>query len=216
MMKVALKVLGRGVFSVREASRLTGIPTRRLRRWLLGYEFRSRSGKHRSPPPVHRDFPLVDRELSLSFADLIEVRFVDHFLQAGVSWTTLRVVARRAADRIGSDHPFSSWRFKTDGKTILTEIAVGSKEPELLDLMSDQVAFKRILDPYLYRGLDFGPTHNVARWWHEAGHRKIVIDPERSLGRPILAESGVPTQVIAAAFRVEQSVAAVAEQFELP
>lgn len=139
----AFNLVGRGVFSLGEASRLTGIPSRRIRRWLTGYEFRSRLGPRYSPPPVQH-------------------------------------------------------------------------APELLDLARDQVAFRRILDPYLFRGLEFGPRHGVARWWHEAGARKIVIDPERSLGSPIVARWGVPTLTLSRAFRVEQSLERVAAQFEIP
>lgn len=209
-------LIGRGVFPLGEASRLTRIPARRIRRWLVGYDFRSSSGAHHSPPAVHRDYPLAEREVSLSFADLVEVRFLDHFLQAGVSWKTIRIAAAKASELLRRNHPFSSQLFKTDGKTILTEIGSDPNARELLDLLRDQLAFKRILDPYLYRGLEFGPKHNVARWWHEAGNRRIVIDPERSLGRPIVARWGVPTRALADAFLVEESVELVAAQFEIP
>src|SRR5213078_2216409 len=79
-------LVGRGVFSLSEASRLTGIPAPRIRRWLTVYEFRSRLGPRYSPPPVQRDYAVADGKVSLSFADMIEVRFLDHFLEAGVSW----------------------------------------------------------------------------------------------------------------------------------
>jgi uncharacterized protein (DUF433 family) len=215
-MEQSFDLVGRGVFTVTEASRLTRIPSRRIRRWMLGYGFRSTSGPRRSPPAIHPDYAVDRDEVALSFADLIEIRFLDHFLQAGVTWSTIRVAASKAAKLLRQDHPFSSWRFKTDGKSILTEIASSANTRELLDLVHDQVAFKRILDPYLSRSLDFTPARGVTKWWHEAGRRRIVIDPQRALGKPIVAKWGVPTQALADSFRVEKSVDAVAAAFELP
>jgi len=208
-------VIGRGIFSVTDASRLTRIPSRRIRRWILGYDFRLPSGIRHSEPALHHDYQISGRDVWLSFADLIEVRFLDAFRDAGVSWAAIRVAAERATQLLGQDHPFSSRKFKTDGKTIMTEIASGTGAQELLDLVRNQVAFKRILDPYLYRGLEFGPGHVVSKWWHEAGNRKIVIDPERAFGRPIIAKEGVPTRALSYAFAVEKSIERVAAQFEL-
>lgn len=208
--------LGRGAFSVSEAARLTGIPARRVHRWLAGYEYRHRDSVRFSPPPLRGDYPTSDGHLSLSFADMIEVRFLDHFLRTGVSWPTIRIAAEKAAEILSRPHPFSSRAFKTDGRVIMVEIAEKTGAPQLLDLTRNQIAFKRILDPYLYRGLEFSPRSDVVRWWPDAGARKIVIDPERSLGRPILARWGIPTATLASAVRVEGSVETVAAQFEIP
>jgi uncharacterized protein (DUF433 family) len=211
----SFKIVGRGIYSLRDAARLTSIPARRIRRWLEGYEFRARTGARHSDAVLHHDYEAVERRLWLSFADLVEVRFVDAFLKTGVSWAAIRVAAERACELLKQDHPFSSRQFKTDGHTIMTDIAEGTRAPELLDLVKNQVALKRVLDPYLYRGLDFGPTNHVTRWWHEAGRRKIVIDPARAFGKPIVANEGVPTRILFDAFLVERSIDRTAQLFEV-
>ena len=211
----SFKIVGRGVYTIHDAARLTAIPARRIRRWLQGYDFRSRSGVRHSDPVLRHDYREVDYGIWLSFADLVEVRFIDAFLRTGVSWPAIRVAAERASQLLKQDHPFSSRRFKTDGQTIMTEIAEGTNTPELLDLVQNQVALKRIVDPYLYRGLDFGPTNQVSRWWHEAGQRKIVIDPARAFGKPIVAKEAVPTRALFDAYLVEKSIDRVAEVFEV-
>jgi len=58
----------------------------------------------------------------LSFRDLIELRFVKTFRDLGVGLTTIRDCYRRAVDEIHDDRPFSTQRFRTDGKTIFLEI----------------------------------------------------------------------------------------------
>lgn len=97
----------------------------------------------------------------------------------------------------------------------MTDIAAGTRTPELLDLVRNQVALKRIVAPYLYRGLDFGPGQQVSRWWHEAGHKRVVIDPTRAFGKPIVAKEAVPTRALFDAFLGEESIDRIAEMFEV-
>ena len=214
MTEMPFVIIGRGVYSVRDASRLTRIAPRRIRRWLRGYDFESPLGRRHSEAVLHRDFAAF-KDLWLSFADLVEIRFIDAFRKAGVSWASIRLAAQRAEEILKLDHPFSTRRFKTDGHTIMTDIAAGSRAPELLDLVQNQLAFKQIVDPYLYRSLEFGPTSQAARWWHEDGHRKVVVDPARSFGKPIVAKEAVPTRVIFDAFLAEQSIERVATVLEI-
>ncbi len=67
-----MQLTGIGLYTFQEATRLTGIKSGELRRWLHGYET-----KKGIPPLWHSE--LTDAELDgLSFHDLLEVRFVVH------------------------------------------------------------------------------------------------------------------------------------------
>ena len=55
----------------------------------------------------------------------------------------------------------------------------------------------------------------VARWF-PLGRPSIVLDPQRSFGRPVLATGGVPTEVIANAAIVEGSAEQAAVLYEVP
>ena len=92
--------IGRGVYSVAEAARLTGVPSSTIRRWTCGYTY-----KGRMIPPV---FDGVNEEGTpiLRFADLMEVRVLDCFRKEGVSWPTMRLMAYQAAEKLGYSHPF--------------------------------------------------------------------------------------------------------------
>ncbi len=142
-------LLGGGVYSVTEAARLTRVREPRIRRWLRGYAYRTSDDVRKSPPVWCHELPTVEGAMALGFRDLIEVRLVDAFRNAGVGWKALRIAAERAAELFGDTHPFSSRRFRTDGRKIFAEVGRETGEVQLLDLVRSRYAFKRVLDPYL-------------------------------------------------------------------
>jgi uncharacterized protein (DUF433 family) len=210
----AYHFIGVGVYSVPEAARLTGVSAARIRRWLKGYSFKSKDEIHPMPPVWEAQLPPIDGELALGFLDLVEVRFVDAFLKRGVSWHTLRLAAKQAKILFDTSHPFSTKRFKTDGRNIFAEIIQETKEKSLLDLVKSQYAFEKVVAPGL-AGLEFAGSGESVRWWPLQRSRRVVIDPARAFGKPILDKEGVPTSILAQAYRVEQSVERVAHWYEV-
>ncbi len=59
--------------------------------------------------------------LELGFRDLIELRFVAAFVNAGVGLKAIRNCLVYAREVVADDRPFSTRRFKTDGRTIFLE-----------------------------------------------------------------------------------------------
>jgi len=221
-------VLGRGVYGAGDALRLINfqrpddaphktVSRKTIGRWLSGYDFKLRGKIHHSPPLWRPDYPIEKsgEVLEVSFRDLIELRFVNAFRDWGLSLQTIRECFRRAVEAVNDERPFSTRRFRTDGKTIFLEITDGLREGELLDLKSRQNVFHRMVAPS-FRELEFD-ADVVARWFPLGGSRKsIVVDPTRVFGRPILAAGGVPTEIIAAAVKIEGSAERVAELYEVP
>ncbi len=203
-------LLGIGLYTVPEASRLTGIAQTRLRRWLRGYSYRSGEAVAASEPVWRRQLPEIDGTLGLGFLDLMEARFIDAFRKADVPWRVIRLCAERARELCHADHPFSTQRFRTDGRTIFAEIVDQAGEPPLLDLAKSQFAFARVIAPSLYAGIEFSDRDMPARWWPLGRQTPVVLDTARSFGQPIVSGGGVPTAVLADAVAAEGSVAKVA------
>jgi uncharacterized protein (DUF433 family) len=210
-----LSLLGIGLYTVTEASRLTGISRGRLTRWLRGYTYHMRGDRAISQPVWLRQVPSIDGSLGLGFLDLMEARFVDAFRKASVPWSVIRRCAEHARDLISSDHPFSSQRFRTDGRTIFAEVADQTGEQQLLDLAKSQFAFGRVISPSLYAGIEFSNRDTPVRWWPMGQQTRVVIDPTRSFGQPIVSDGGIPTRTLADAVAAEGSVAKVALLFRL-
>jgi uncharacterized protein (DUF433 family) len=206
-------LIGTGIYGVPEAARLTGVSAARIRRWLRGYHFTS-SGSPRTQLPVWSPMlPEIDGKLALAFLDLVEIRFVDAFLNEGVTWQVLRKAAAKAKDLVGSSHPFSTRKFKTDGRRIFAEMEDAEGETSLLELLKSQHYFERVVSPYL-RDLEF-EGDEPSRWWPMGlARRQIVIDPTRSFGQPIVAARGIPTAILAQAVKAHGSVAEIARWYE--
>lgn len=210
-------LLGVGVYTVPEAARLTHIPARTIRRWAVGYRYTRGEAVHSAPAVWKRQIATVEDSVALSFRDLIEVRFVAFFRGRGVSWKAIRTAAQCAAEIIQDSHPFSTKRFKTDGKSIFAELIQASGKETLLDLARQQYEIKSVVEPFLYEGLEFSDLGLApVRWWPLGKNRRVTIDPERSFGQPIVSPESVPTSILAKAYRAEGTIDAVARWFMVP
>jgi uncharacterized protein (DUF433 family) len=219
--------LGRGVYSGTEALRLINfrrqsdlshrlVSRQTVARWLRGYDYEDSSGiRHHSDPLWHPDYGNDDDVIEVSFRDLIELRFVKAFRDAGLGLQTIRACFIRAVAEVRDERPFSTQRFRTDGKTIFLEITHDVREGELIDLRHRQSVFHRLVAPSL-RDLEFD-AEVVARWFPLGISRKsIVLDPARAFGRPIVADGSVPAEVISDAVRIEGSPEKVAKLYDVP
>jgi uncharacterized protein (DUF433 family) len=200
---------GVGIYSVSEASRLTGVSARRVRGWLAGYE-------DAGEPALRGQLQPVEGRIALGFLDLLEIRFVKHFLERRVSWRTIRLAAAKARLRFHTDHPFALRRFVTDGRDIFAATAEETVDRRLEDLVRDQYAMFAILEPLLTEGIEFDEAGMASSWRPDDRHLpQVVLDPRRSYGHPIVSSAGVPTARIYEAFRAGNGVERIAAWFQI-
>lgn len=209
-------LLNTGIYTVPDAARLSGVSTWRIRRWLKGYRFRTKKQhEHHSPPVWQGQLEPIDKSLALGFLDLIEIRFVDAFLKAGVSWTLLRKAHEKGAQLFSNSHPFCTNRFVTDGRDIFVELHHETGEPSLLEIVHDQHVFSGIIKPFLQE-LEFGEADTLLRWRPATSRGLVVLDPTRNFGRPIVFDHGVPTEILARAASACGSIQEVSRWYEVP
>ena len=204
-----------GIYTVREASRLTGVSAGRIRRWLRGYSYRWREKTYNLPALWQAQWEPIGQNIALGFLDLVEVRFVDAFVKAGVTWVMLRRVRQRAQDLFKTSHPFCVRQFVTDGRDVFVELHRETGEPSLLEIVRRQQVFSQIVKPF-FKDLEFAQGKGVVRWWPLGSDRLVVLDPTRSFGRPIVAEHGIPTEILAKAAALCRGNREVARWFEVP
>lgn len=114
-----MNLVGIGLYTPREAQRLIGVPTPKIVRWLKGH---TAKGK-RYDPLWRPQVDLGDGEFALGFRDLMEMRTAAAFMASGVSAQVIRRAIVEARKLVGADHPLSTTRFRTDGRSVFLEIA---------------------------------------------------------------------------------------------
>jgi uncharacterized protein (DUF433 family) len=209
------QLLNSGIYTVPEAARLTRISTGRIRRWLKGYKFRTKLKQYHSPAIWHGQLEPIDRSLALGFLDLVELRFVDAFLKAGVNWTMIRKAHARGVEMFKTEHPFCTQGFVTDGREIFVELHKETGESSLVEIVQSQHVFGQIIKPFL-KELEFGEQNVLLRWRPPTRNRLVVLDPKRNFGRPIVSNHGVPTEVLARAAAACGSMDEVSRWYEVP
>lgn len=211
-----MQLTGIGLYTFHEASRLTHIPVRDLRRWLDGYSYRNRRQARVFAPPLWEPELADDALDGVSFHDLLEVRFVRAFRKHGVSLQTIRLASQRARLLFETDYPFTSHRFRTDGRTIFASAMKETGETELLDLVKQQFAFRKIIEPSLYAGIEFGQDKVATRWYPARRSKAIVLDPSIAFGKPIVTNGAVRTSILYDAFNADGDKKLVARAYEVP
>lgn len=208
------QLLGVGLYTFAEASRITGVPVAAIRRWLGGYN-RTRPGVGRKhyEPIVASELPVIDGVRAANFLDLVELRVIHAILRKHplVSWSTIHRAYHNAQQAFGQYHPFANRRLRTDGRTVFAEMTAKKDKP-LNDLAANQLVFKRLVNPLL-EDIEFDNQGRASRWTPNQ-HRRIVIDPSRAFGQPIVASEGIATAVLAAAAK-NDDVQTVAKWYDV-
>lgn len=199
---------GTGMYTLGEAARLIGVPSPQLNRWLFGYRYTKGPDNSRvkswSPPLWTPE--LADQDFDekvIGFHDLLEVRFVGAFVRYGVPLIVVRRCLESAQQLYGVKYPFTTLRFKTDGRTIFGEaLRQAEKDGALVDLRNRQHVFREIINPSLYAGIEYRQDQAL-KWYPALKRDRVVLDPSRQFGSPILEDSGTPTDVIYASYLAE-------------
>lgn len=202
-------LIGTGLYRSGEAARLIGLSAQRLRYWAVG---RARSGG-----AVHPALGFtVDDETFLDFRDLMELRVIAALVREGLPTRYIAAIYARVAEAMEDERPFSVERFhgtfRTDGRKLYAW-AVDATGGAAEEVLTGQRAFTRIIGPSL-RNVEFDDG-TAARWRPEGGRNDVVLDPERSFGRPLDDATGVPTATLAASHARTGSFGATAKEFEI-
>jgi len=215
--------LGLGLYPLPDAARLAQLDAQTARRWAEGYDFSYHGERRRSPGVMGLALSPLGGTRDLTFPEMLTLRLVKGFRGAGLSLRTIKRVAAAAAADLGTPTPFVSKRFRTDGRKVFVELqhaAPANDEPklpkrerELIEVLTGQRAFAEVVEPSLFRNLEWD-DEIAARWWPLGQGRAVVLDPATAFGAPRIAGTRVLTATVADAVRAEggglEGIAAVA------
>jgi uncharacterized protein (DUF433 family) len=160
----------------------------------------------------------------LTFVNLVEVHVLDALRrQHGISLPKVRRALKFLAKQFPQSlHPLAELDLSTDGFGVFVE-EVG----KLVDASSEgQLAMRRLLEAHLrridkdMRGIPIRlypftrkrPLDLTAPDIEEP--RLIVIDPRVAFGKPVLAGTGIPTEIIAERYKAGESIHELAEDYD--
>jgi uncharacterized protein (DUF433 family) len=208
--------VGVGLYSFPEAARIIGVNAAKLRRWVGQYRRKAPGADHLSKPVIARYFQ--DGQHVLTFLELVELLFVRLFREEGVRMPVIRRAAEEAARRFDTPYPFAVKRFDTDGDRIFSTLQEEPREERVVtELGKKQLVFDTVVRPF-FRKLEYRDSGDALRYWPMDREGRVVLDPQRSFGKPIDAETGVPTRALYDAVLAGggQSPEVVAEWFGVP
>lgn len=210
-----MSLTGLGLYTIPEAARLSGVRAGTLRRWVQGYTHSSE--KHKNHPPIWPS-EIASEELdAVSFRDLLEARFVRAFRESGISLQHIRIAAEYAREVLDNPYPFTCQRFRTDGQTIFAEALKTTGEIDLLDLRKRQHVLTSVIEPSLYKGIEFDTREQALRWFPLRKNRAIVLDPQFAFGKPTLTGTSIRTDILYDAWLAEdKNKRQVARLYDVP
>lgn len=190
-------------YRVGEAAHYAGVAAQTIAAW--------QSAGARKGAPLHTR----ESGAQLSYLDLIELAVVGKFRKAGISLQHIRRVREYVSEKFGSEYPFATFRFKSDGRELVMDLGEVSNERNggvsLWPTRSGQLSWNAVIDPLL---MDFDYEHQIASRWHVDGRSSpIVIDPTISFGAPSIG--GIPTWALKDRFVEKEPLEVTADDFGL-
>ena len=208
-------LIGSGLYPLSRAARLVGQEPRTVRRWLKGYSWKYRDGRAHSGPLWHTEYEDEDwnGERVIGFRDLLELRMVGEFVKHGVHLKIIRATIDAATQEFGTAYPLTNRRFLTDGRRIFMEaVEVVTGAEKLIDVLGRQFVFAHVVRDSLFNDIVY--VDDEARRWYPYRQQQIVLDPAIQFGTPIVANAGVPTDTLHAAWFAEgRDFAAIARLY---
>jgi len=199
-------------YSVAEAAHYLALPAATVRAWVMGRTYPTEAGKQFSKPLIS----IADRtEALLSFQNLVEIYVLGAIRRRHrVKMSAIRKALIFLAREFDCRRPLSDEHMMTDGSSLLVE-----KYGKLINASeAGQLEMRELLVRYLRR-IERDPSGHIRRLFPftssrlEEKRRPVAIDPRVQFGRPCLAGTGIPTDVIVDRWRAGDTIAEIAEDY---
>lgn len=149
--------------------------------------------------------------------NLVEIHVLDAIRRKyNISLEKVRIAVHYLSRQFPSKHPLADQEFATDGLNLFVE-----KFSQLINISQDgQLAMREIIQAHLERierdmaGIPVR-LYPFTRKRDSQEPKAVVIDPQISFGRPVLAGTGIATAVVAERYKAGESMDALADDYGL-
>jgi uncharacterized protein (DUF433 family) len=193
--------LDAGIYTVPDVAHFVRASHAQVRGWVEGH------AKSKAPPIVLGEFERLGWRATMSFKNLIEALFIKCFADEGFTIQAIRLMAEEARRFFNDPHPFArNVAFKTDGKYIFADFWDELQQKRgLYNLKNHNHAIDEIMRPFLREPPEYG-ADGYAKLWRPRRDvaPNVILNPVRSFGQPIIAQSGVPVRTLVDALKAER------------
>lgn len=198
-------------YTIAEAAHYLTVPVATVRYWSVG------RGGYASVITVPDGAPTL-----VSFLNLVELHVLaaircDHDVRMASIRRAISYLAKLAHTPVDRRHPLVSQSLETDGLDLFID-----RFGQFLNVSRDgQGAMREIINKALRR-IDRDRSGVPVRVYPftrpqlDETPRLVVIDPKLSGGRPVIAGTGLATQVIAERYKLGESIQDLAHDYERP
>jgi uncharacterized protein (DUF433 family) len=203
-------------YGITEAAHYLRIPRTTIRDWVSGRFYRGKVSERFSKPIILAPDPQTKL---LSFFNLVEIHVLDAIRRKhNIPLEKVRIAVNYLSKQFPSKHPLADQEFETDGLNLFIK-----KFSQLINITQQgQLAMHEIIKAHLHRierdlsGIPvrlypFTRKRDLQELQEEP--KAVVIDPQVSFGRPVLAGTGIPTAVIAERYKAGESVDDLADDY---
>jgi uncharacterized protein (DUF433 family) len=152
---------------------------------------------------------------TISFLDFVDAAVAITLREKhGASAKTIRRLLEELSNTWQTRHPFSREEFYTDdtGQRVFCRLLAESGETQFLEILRRQFAMPEILLPFLKR-VEYNSETRLAQVFPLTD--RVVLDPRRKYGKPIVRGTGMPTFILYECFLATRSMEIVADWYSV-
>ena len=201
------------IYPVVNAARYLRIPSGTLQAWLRGRTYTTKNGQQFSQSLIQRPSTEFSQ---LSFTNLVEAHVLRVIRQEhNIRLDRVRIALDYISKEFGTPHPLARVEFQTDG----IDLFVNTIEHLVNVSRAGQLAMKDVLKHLLTRiewderGIATSLFPIIHSPKGEDIGKLLHIDPRISFGRPTIAGTGIPTDVIADLYNAGDEIEAIADDY---
>lgn len=200
--------LNKGIYTYSDISRLLGMSKYRIKGFVKGHKYKN--NQNMKPVLLNAKNFIFDNKDYFTFLDLIELKFIQHFLNQGLRRNDIIAAYYKIKEEFKQPHPFAT-TCVSDSKTIFLD-----NKQVLLNPKDQQLWLRELSKSSLLEGIDF-ENELAVRWYPCKEIPEIVIDPCYKYGKPILKEQHIKTETLYKAYLAEdENTSAVSNWFGIP
>lgn len=200
--------LGNGIYTTREIANILRLPYAKVFKWITTFwdgKLGKQYGKNYSWN--------VGNSKAVSFHTLIEFYVMMQFAEAGVQIKEVLKAHLELSKKFNTNFPFAIKNvidnITTDGNKVFLNI-----NDDIITLDGSQ-QFNLHLVKLFFKKLEFDSDMLASRFWPLGKDKKIVCDPHRKFGQPIIDGTSIQSEAIFRMYLSKEPIKFIAAIYEI-